>query len=56
MEQSKCYSYLQEEQGGGTGKLQVSQAHLAPWEDDKAANPGNHFYTHEGPEGDWEQS
>lgn len=43
---SKCYSYLEEGQGGSR-ELQANQPHLDPWEGGGVANPGNHFQTDE---------
>ncbi|KAK4806805.1 LOW QUALITY PROTEIN: hypothetical protein QYF61_005601, partial [Mycteria americana] len=42
--------YLQEGQEGGPRELQTGQPHLHSWEGDGAANPGNHFQAHKGPE------
>lgn len=42
LEESKCYSYLQEGQAGG---LQAGKAHLNPMESDWPSNPGIHIQT-----------
>lgn len=42
---SKCYSYLEGEQGGSR-QLQANQPHLDPWKGSGVANPGNYFQAH----------
>jgi len=49
IEESKCHSYLQEEQEGELRELQASQSHLSPCESEPA-HAGSHFQEHEGEE------
>lgn len=56
MEASKCHSYLQDRQAGGSGELQASQIHLSPWEASGVGPSGNQFQTREGQEHNQKQS
>lgn len=45
--ESKCHSYLQDKEEGGTRVLQVGQPRFDPLEGDGAASPANHFQAYE---------
>ena len=55
-QENKCQSYLPEWQEGGSRQLQGGKPCHNSWESDGATNPGSHFQTHEGQNGDQEQS
>lgn len=42
--ESRCHSYLQEGQEGGSKEPQAAQTHFSPWESDGATNPGSQTY------------
>jgi len=53
LEQSKCHCCLQE---GRSEETEAGHHHLSSWEDDGENTLGKHFQTHEGQEGNREQS
>lgn len=50
LEESKCHSYIEEEQEKGSRELEAGQPHLSLWEGGGTAWPGNHIQVHEGEE------
>lgn len=55
LQESQCYSRLQEGQGGGYMEWQMKQPQLKPWKSNGEISPRNCFQTHEGQE-DHEQT
>lgn len=54
LQEIKCQAYLPEGQEGGSRQVQGSKPYHNSWESDGAPNPGNHFQTREGQDGDQE--